>query len=236
MTADLAAIAAAVDSAVSDPVRAEWDRAGRRRPARLVSRGVYRACGRRYGHLVGPAEVPTQSVRGADARPAGDDRRRADLLRSTFRDLTAEFGGEPVFVRVTRTFLAGDLPVPGCPGQVVVEADCSAECDAVVRDGLLRLKSLGCRVALGTFTGRADQRRLLPFADFVTIDARDLDVEGRPLLDLAASRGAELVAEFVDTVGSLRECRAAGFGFMQGRALERDAPRLVPTLVTTSHG
>ena len=224
MTADLVAIAAAVDSAVSAGARADWEASRRRSPVHLLRRRVFRACGREYGVLVGPAEVPRQAVHRTARDAAGapttvDAQGAAQDLRSAFCDLGA-VGGQSVFVRVTRAFLAGDLPLPRSPRQIVVESDGTAECDGVVRDGLLRLKALGCRVSLGDFTGRADQRRLLPLADFVKIDARDLDVEGRPLLDLAASRGARLIADFVDSPTTLRECRAAGFGLVQGAALE----------------
>jgi EAL and modified HD-GYP domain-containing signal transduction protein len=144
-------------------------------------------------------------------------------LRCAFRQLATGTAADTVFVRVTRAFLAGDLPVPVHPERIVVEVDGTVGCDAVVQDGLLRLKALGCRVALGDFTGRADQRRLLPFADYVKVDARDLDLEGTPLLELATSRGAELVGEFVDTDETLLACRAAGFVAVQGRALQGPA-------------
>ncbi|WP_298456673.1 EAL domain-containing protein [uncultured Cellulomonas sp.] len=235
MTADLAAIAVAVDSAVSPAARAEWEASRRRHTPRLARRRVFRVSGREYGVVLGPAGVPRQCaadpardrsdlLAGGDGQRAdhgADARRAADDLRSAFRDLDAAVGTRSVFVRVTRAFLAGDLPLPRRPRQIVVESDGTAECDGVVRDGLLRLKSLGCRISLGDFTGRADQRRLLPLADFVKIDARDLDLEGRPLLELAASRGARLIADFVDSSAVLQQCRSAGFGLVQGAALER---------------
>jgi EAL and modified HD-GYP domain-containing signal transduction protein len=157
-------------------------------------------------------------------------------LRSAFRDLGCGDDATTLFVPVGREFLAGDLPFPRRPDLVVVEVDGARECDAVVRDGLLRVKALGCRVALGGFTGTADQRRLLPLADFVKLDARDLDLEGQPLLDLAASRGAQLVAEFVDTDASLAEARAAGFALVQGRALEQRSPLTRRSAMTSRSG
>ena len=220
MTADLVAIAAAVDAAVSAPTRRQWALATRARVAQQVRRPIHRACGARFGYgLAVGATFPHQGTRSCPGTRAPDDGAVTDAVRSAFRDLGEDSAADTVFVRVTRSFLTGDLPVPRHPDRVVVDVDGASPCDAAVRDGLLRLKALGCRVLLGDFTGRDDQRRLLPFADFVKIDSRDLDVEGRPLLDLAASRGAVLVADFVDSADALVECRSAGFALVQGSAV-----------------
>ena len=237
MTADLVAIAAAVDAAVSDRTRGQWALASHVRVAQQVRRPVRRVCGAPFGYeLTVGAALPRQGTRFCAGTRAPDDRAATDAVRSAFRDLGEDSAAGTVFVRVTRSFLSGDLPVPRHPDRVVVEVDGTAPCDAAVRDGLLRLKALGCRVQLADFTGRSDQRRLLPFADFVKIDSRDLYLEGRPLLDLAASRGAALVAEFVDTADLLVECRAVGFTLVQGRAVEQPAPRFRTSLLTSAAG
>jgi c-di-GMP phosphodiesterase len=238
MTSDLAAISMAVDSAVPPALDTEWALAVRRRPVYLVHRRIHRTCGLPVGYVVRPGGlVPAQTGvhPGLDAGPAHETR-VAQALRSSFQDLGDLPGNGALFVRVTREFLAGDLPVPGRPDRVVAEVDGLGPCDDVVRDGLLRLKSLGCRVALGDFTGRPDQRRLLPFADFVKVDSRDLDLEGRPLLDLAASRGATVVAEFVDSGDALAQCRAAGITLVQGRAFELGAPRTRASVLASGVG
>lgn len=243
MTVDLVAIAAAVDAAVSPGTRSAWERSSRRLPGHLFRGRVFLACGRPYAHLVGSrCDLPTQSAggpQGCGAEPLRahrDERAVASDLRSAFRDLGAGADDMALFVSVGREFLAGDLPVPRAPGRVVVEVDGAHGDDSVVRDGLLRLKAMGCRVALGGFTGRRDQRALLPLADFVKIDSRDLDVEGRPLLDLAASRGADLVAEHVDTDAAVAQCRAAGIPLLQGRALERQSPVRRPRALASPSG
>jgi EAL and modified HD-GYP domain-containing signal transduction protein len=179
--------------------------------------------------------VPDQPGHPAPRGPR-HDRTVAQGLRGAFRELGDLPGDGAVFVRVNAAFLAGDLPVPTHPGRVVAEVDGLAECHDGVRDGLLRLKALGCRIALGDFTGRPDQRRLLPFADFVKIDSWDLDLEGRPLLDLGRSRGAELVAEFVDSRDALDQCRAAGVTLVQGRVFEPGAPQARPSVLSSAAG
>ena len=238
MTSELAAVSMAVDSAVPPSLDTEWALAARRRPVYLVHRRIHRICGLEVGYVVRPADLlPAQP----GTRPSLDtgpehERSVAQGLRDAFQDLGDLPGHGAVFVRVNRAFLAGDLPVPDRPDRVVAEVDGLGPCDDVVRDGLLRLKALGCRVALGDFTGRPDQRRLLPFADFVKIDSRDLDLEGRPLLDLATSRGGAVIAEFVDSGDALAQCRAAGITLVQGRAFEPGAPRARASVLSSTAG
>jgi c-di-GMP phosphodiesterase len=221
MTDDLAAVAAAVDAAVPARTRSEWMSTVRQPTVPMVSRGVYRPCGTRVGYLVRCSTLPVQSTPAPGPQPfPGHDGAATQALRNTFRELGTQSPTDTVFVRATRDFLAGELPVPRHPERVVVEIDATEPWDTVVCDGLLRLKVMGCRVSLADFTGRSDQRRMLAFADYVKLDARDLDVEGGPLLAVAGSRGAQLVADFVDTAAVLRACRAAGFSLVQGRALE----------------
>jgi EAL and modified HD-GYP domain-containing signal transduction protein len=220
-------LAAAVDAAIPADIRAAWERSARRHSAHLIRSRVFRSCGGPFAQVVGNrCELPTQTARAGEAAARADAEALAAELRSAFRDLACGTGATTLFVPVGPEFLAGDMPVPRRPDLLVVEVDVddARECDAVVRDGLLRVKALGCRVAIGGFTGSPHQRRLLPLADFVKVDARDLALEGQPLLDLAGSRGAQLVAEFVDTSSTLAEARAAGIPLVQGRALERRAP------------
>lgn len=245
MTSHLAHASIAADRAVPNlplelppDLQDEWARAVGRRSGYLVHRSVHRACGLLVGSVLKPGPVvPAQTGRCAPlgADPA-QEHSLTQSLRCAFRDLGDIPGEGPVFVRVTRTFLAGDLPVPTRPGRVVAEVDGLGACDDVVRDGLLRLKALGCRVALGDFTGRPDQRRLLPFADYVKVDSRDLDLEGRPLLDVASSRGAEVVAEFVDSRDTLEQCRAAGIPLVQGRVFEPGAPPTRTSVLASAAG
>lgn len=227
MTTDLAAVSTAVDRAVPPALDAEWARTTPRRPVYVVHRRIHRTSGHELGYVVRPAHLlPAQpGLTSAFAAGSLQDHAAAQALRGAFRELGDLPGAGAVFVRVSRAFLAGDLPIPARADHVVAEVDGLAACDDVVRDGLLRLKTIGCRVALGDFTGRPDQRRLLPFADYVKVDSRDLDLEGRPLLDLATSRGAEVIAEAVDSRDALAQCHTAGITLVQGRVFEPGAPQ-----------
>jgi EAL and modified HD-GYP domain-containing signal transduction protein len=103
----------------------------------------------------------------------------------------------------------------------VIEVAASTRIDAEVVQGVRRLREQGFRVAMAGFVSRPDQRALLPQADFVKIDARDLDLEGEPVVELARSHGALLVAEFVESSVELKAGRQLGFDLYQGNLLER---------------
>jgi EAL and modified HD-GYP domain-containing signal transduction protein len=146
----------------------------------------------------------------------------AHVLHTTFAGpgVHSVAGDRRIFVNFTRSYLVNDLAVPYLPEQLVVEVVESVIADTAVMAGVRRLRERGFRIAIDDFVGLPSQRRLLPFADYVKIDVRDLDVEGQPLIDLARSCGAQLVAECVETEAMLDECQSLGFDLYQGFALE----------------
>jgi c-di-GMP phosphodiesterase len=230
------AVTAAVHSVVSPAATGRRVRQALRRPVYALHRRLHTVCGREAGYLVRAVPMLPEQPGHPSLDGGLNPHAVAQDVRGAFRELGGAPGDGYVFVRVNAAFLAGDLPVPARPDRVVAEVEGVAMGDDAVVDGLLRLKAIGCRIALGDFTGRPDQRRLLPFADFVTIDARDLDLEGRPLLDLGRSRGAELVAEFVDSLDALEQCRAAGVALVQGRVFEPGAQRTRSSALSSAPG
>lgn len=125
-----------------------------------------------------------------------------------------------VFVNFTRAFLVGELPVPDEPDRLVVEVVESVRTDAAVLGGVRRLRELGFRIAIDDFVGLTSQVALLPYADYVKVDCRDLRTRGPALAELAASTGALLIAERVETSEELDTCTAMGFRFFQGFHLD----------------
>lgn len=149
--------------------------------------------------------------------------------RATLRVLQATFGGSGVrsvasdalaFVNVTRSFIVGDLPLPPEPDRLVIEVVESVRTDREVLAGLARLRTAGYRIAIDDFVGLTHQVAMLPYADYVKVDRRDIYERGGELVDLARSTGATLVAERIETRGQLESCLGLGFDLLQGFYLE----------------
>ncbi|MBO3083981.1 EAL domain-containing protein [Cellulomonas sp. zg-ZUI188] len=164
--------------------------------------------------------------RSRDGLPAQVDRWRSDRQDvATAMVLDVLFGDGPpadttfAFVNITRSFLVNDRPLPAHPGRLVLEVVESVRADDAVLAGLQRLRQRGYRIAIDDFVGDADQVKMMPYADFVKLDCRDVRRQGAGLVQLARRHGARLVAERVSDSLLVEECRAWGFDFMQGDLL-----------------
>ena len=164
--------------------------------------------------------------RSRDGLPAQVDRWRSDRQDvATASVLDVLFGDGPpaatsfAFVNVTRSFLVDDRPLPAHAGRLVLEVVESVAADDAVLDGLQRLRARGYRVAIDDFSGGEDQVAMMPYADFVKIDCRDVHRQGPALVELARRHGAMLVAERVADTALVDECRAWGFELFQGDVL-----------------
>ena len=174
---------------------------------------------------------------------AAQDRATSRVLQATFSPIGVRplASSALVFVNFTRSFLVGDLPVPTRPDRLVLEVVESVRVDAEVVAGVARLREAGFRIALDDFVGLRGQEALLPMADYVKIDLRDLHQRGPVLLDEGRRHGATLVAERVETRAEWKWCRELGFDLFQGDLLEstqvlnrtpiqcKRAPRPTPT-------
>ena len=152
------------------------------------------------------------------------DEATAHVVHATFTGpgVTSVARDRRVFVNFTRSYLVGDVSVPHLPDQLIVEIVESVVADDQVMAGVQRLRARGFRIAIDDFVGLDSQLRLLPYADYVKIDVRDLDLDDDhpPLLDLARSCGAQVVAECVESEDILDRCQSLGFDLYQGYALE----------------
>lgn len=170
---------------------------------------------------------PSSQRVGVDRWNAGrQDVATASVLDSVFADrgVAVAASGCPAFVNVTRSYLVGALQLPADPDRLVLEIVESVPADADVLAGVRRLRAAGYRIAIDDFAALPAQLRLLPYADYVKIDYRDLLQQGAPLVALAARHGARLVAEHLETGAALAACVAAGFSLFQGDVL---APTVV---------
>ncbi|WP_426592524.1 EAL domain-containing protein [Cellulomonas sp. McL0617] len=164
--------------------------------------------------------------RSRDGLPAQVDRWRSDRQDiATASVLDVLFGDgpprdrHPAFVNVTRSFVVNDRPLPAHAGRLVLEIVESVAADDAVLAGLARLSARGYKIAIDDFAAEPDQIAMLPFADYVKIDVRDVDRVGPHIVDLARRDGAVLVAERVCNDALVQECRALGFELLQGDVL-----------------
>ncbi|GCD20635.1 EAL domain-containing protein [Cellulomonas sp. H30R-01] len=219
----IARLAAAVEAAIPDSLRDEWERRVGREPVLVARQGIFSTHGRPFAYQLS-YRAPGQHTQTAHSWSTYQhERATAHVLGATFgrADLEHVAHGRLLFVRCPRAYLIGDLAVPRRPDRLVIEITDTVNVDSAVLAGVRRLREEGFRIAVPGFVSNADQRRLLPHADFVKIDVRDLDVEGHPVVDLARSYGALLVAEYVENADTLRYARDLGFSLFQGNLLER---------------
>lgn len=219
----LAWLAAAVDSAIPEALQREWAEHVARIPVLVARQPIFSEHGRTFAYQL--------SFRSPDHHPelaSGWSQREHE--RATEHVLAATFGradlervarGRLLFVRCPRAYLVGDLPLPHRPDRLVLEVCCTDPPDAEIMAGLRRLRAEGFRIALPAFADRPGQREYLPFADFVKLDVRDLDVEGIPVVRAASSHGARLVGEYVEDRRALLHARELGLTLFQGNLLAR---------------
>jgi EAL and modified HD-GYP domain-containing signal transduction protein len=189
-------------------------------PARLpiASQPIWTADGRLFGNEF--------LYRSRDGLPAQVDRWRSDRQDvATAAVLDVLFGDGPpaattfAFVNITRSFLVNDRPLPAHADRLVLEVVESVAADDDVIAGLKRLRSRGYRIAIDDFAATPDQVAMLPYADFVKIDCRDLLHQGPELVELARRHGATLVAERVSDPQLVEACCRWGFDLLQGDVL-----------------
>jgi EAL and modified HD-GYP domain-containing signal transduction protein len=159
----------------------------------------------------------------AGAPDPGGDAMTADVLVHAGLDLGLErlVGGKLAFVNATRSFLSGEQEVPFSPRQVVIEVLEDVPRDTEVLAGCRRLVRNGYTLALDDYVW-GDDDPLLRLASIVKLDilalARDQLVEA---VRHCSPYGVELVAEKVETLEQLKDCRALGFDLYQGYVLSR---------------
>lgn len=139
-----------------------------------------------------------------------------------FTNAVLDFGlktltnGRPAFINFTRRLLLADAATLLPADDIVIEVLEDVVPDDEVVQACQRLRDRGYRLALDDFSGGSDRRSLLPFVDFVKIDA--LVTSPDEVIDIAAALppGVRMVAEKVETRERERALHAAGCCLFQG--------------------
>jgi EAL and modified HD-GYP domain-containing signal transduction protein len=214
-----------IEAAVAPDLRHEFAARVAREPVLVARQGIFTETGRLFAYELSFRSAGTHPEQSGEWSAFQHERATSHVLSASFgRDHLERLArGRIVFVRCPRPFLVGDLPLPARPDRLVVEVTDTEVADDAVLAGIARLRERGFRIALPGFAATAAQLLLVPMADFVKIDARDLDVEGEPVLRAAASSGALLVGEFVENHRDFQHARTLGLTLFQGNLLERAA-------------
>jgi EAL and modified HD-GYP domain-containing signal transduction protein len=166
---------------------------------------------------------PGDGVRDG-ARDIAGDQATSQLIATTFGTFGIDTisAGRPVFINFTRAFVAGVIPIPVEPAQVVVQIGPSMMVDHELLLGLRALQAAGYRVAFGDYRGEPVHQPLVDLADFVGIEAGDLTPATlAALADQARSGRATLLATGVTDATVMQRCAALGFELFQGTYLQR---------------
>ncbi len=142
----------------------------------------------------------------------------ASVLASVFGG-AGPAGDHLVFVNVTRSFLTGGRALPDPLDRLVLEVVESVQATDAVLAGLPSLRGDGYLIALDDYVATPDQVAMLPFADYVKVDLRDMATLTVRALDAARRFGARLVAELVADDALMSQAVSLGFDLLQGDVL-----------------
>jgi c-di-GMP-related signal transduction protein len=141
-------------------------------------------------------------------------------------------GDRLCFINLTREFLAGHLPLPFGPDQVVLEVLETVVIDDEVIAGITALAERGYRIALDDFVWGSGHERLFELASYVKLDLLDGD---NSRLDeiVAACRqhpNIKIVAERLETAEQVALADKYGMELRQGYVLSRPQVLTVASL------
>ena len=129
-----------------------------------------------------------------------------------------------MFVRLTRGFFTGMLPIPVEPADVVLVVTDHLTVDHELLLGLAELRQAGYQVAVDNYRGDVARSALVELADFVKIDIDSLSPLVVPgLVQSCRQTGATLVAANVGDADAMQRCAALGFELFCGEYLARPA-------------
>ncbi len=173
---------------------------------------LYRASGEATGAV---SNLPASVMCGDTALAA--------LLSIGLEKLT---GGVRAFVNVTEDHLVGEWYRIFDAGMVVLELLETIEATAAVVEACERAVANGYVLALDDYDGRSSLDPLLPLVSIVKVDilpkAQAAVLGGlAPTVSRLKSVGLKVLAERVETIEQLEECREMGFDLYQGYVFSR---------------
>lgn len=153
------------------------------------------------------------------------------VIAAAFHQGTDVIDGLDASVNFTGNYLLTRADLGCDPRSVIIEIVESTPLVPGLIERVAALRDQGFRIALDDFMETAAQCALLPLADFVKVDRRDLDSPelGPALVDRARGSGRILVAERIETQEQLDVVVALGFDQVQGHVFQQAEVLSIPT-------
>jgi EAL and modified HD-GYP domain-containing signal transduction protein len=141
------------------------------------------------------------------------------VLVNTFSNMDANWllGDKLAFINIATPMLESDFLELLPPKRVVLELIETVEATPERVARIQNLRRMGFRFALDDFDHRPINADLLPLADFIKVDIRELGPERTAtLVHSLRGHSAKLIAEKVETRTEFRLCKELGFDYFQG--------------------
>ena len=143
-------------------------------------------------------------------------------------------GDKKAFIKLPRSFIVGDKPIPFPKDQVILEILQNVDIDHGFLDSLRQLRAQGYQIALDDFIYDAKLGPLITLSKFVKLDFQASSQEQiRKYVEALKEFQIELLAEKIETHEEFEFAKELGFQYFQGYFLCR--PRIVSGRSLTSN-
>ena len=148
---------------------------------------------------------------------SGDPEEATRQVTDNYLMMVSEVNRSTAFINCTREVLVKRLVTLLPPHNTVLEILENIEPDDEVLESCAALREEGYRFALDDFSPHPSKIPFLAFADYIKVDFRASDsAERQRIYAMAASCGATLIAEKIETAADMELARAEGCELFQG--------------------
>ncbi len=169
--------------------------------------------------IIGYELLFRHSADATEAQISSDLEAGSNVLINTFSNMDANWllGDKLAFINVEAPMLKSDFLELLPAKRVVLELIETVEATPELVARIQELRQMGFRFALDDFDHRPINTDLLPLADYIKVDVRELGLDGTAtLVRSLKNTNAKLVAEKVETRAEFKFCKELGFHYFQG--------------------
>lgn len=169
--------------------------------------------------IIGYELLFRHSADASNAQISDDLSAGTNVLVNTFSNMDANWilGDKLAFINIAAPMLESDFLELLPAKRVVLELIKTVEATPELIARIQGLRHMGFRFALDDFDHRPISTDLLPIADFIKVDIRELGLDKTAALVRTLQGGsAKLIAEKVETRTEFKFCKELGFHYFQG--------------------